>query len=944
MKKSKKLLSILLAVVMVFSVVAVPVSAAVPSNVTTLEQLVQSSNLAGLVDWLLASLNGRKEKYADTVLNFVCGFVEDIAAEVPEGTDVFNDNVATSTKATYVMNFLDKMLAEQNLNEELGEDILNIINAIPGLTVDLNSVNGILNTLKSVDGIKGIAGGDIANLNLNAMIDKSGLVDSAQSRSKTGDLQIIYNLIQFLADNTNVFKKFLSGKLDLGIVGSVAGDLQTQVNSFAGEITTMLKDLVYESVLGAPDGAASHAESAYKDWTVDQMLVGAIVKLINGAVPADTKEIDAFLAQPVYDLLTTYADELYDKFLLGWLQNDLVGILKDFAQDNELSQYFNFDFEFSASEFNFAAAENGILGEFNDVLVALLKKLLAEDVVAELKLENGGNDKLNANLEKVVKFVLPKLADVIDPAEFDFTMYTAEYVADKSLSELAPGLLKLFFPGWFHLDAAGIDVVEQIDTMGEAAALAVYYALIEFNEVMFTTEGAYDYISDWNKKIFEEDGVTLKDLGNSDWNTICLDMAADAAMFGLALNGEKFFFDFSMDDIKTAKANGWDGIAFLDEIADWGIDMVKGIPAVTDHIGGKRGVANDNYGPFYKLNVLLNEILNWSFLNDVSYGSFNLDIETLIFDGLLGNLYDFDLAGILGLFAVNNKQGNVLNMNTVPALLSIVDNVLNILFSHSGSSVSVKEEATCAKEGFSVTACSKCGLYQSGYKATAKKEHVKVAEILTASTCEEKGLVRYTCENCDFVERKETNATGHTWGTGFVEIDGAWFIGTVCAVCEETNGSLQPAPTPEMIEIASAPTKVKYELNSDEELDLAGLVVKTVWEGGIKEDLDVADITVATELDTTKAGDQIITISYLGCTATFTVTVVDNSVPIYVLNNTTGNGIVNSEDARAALRSAVGLEPLSGNNALAADFNKDGSITSVDARAILRFAVGLPTD
>ena len=943
MKKSKKLLSILLAVVMVFSVVAVPVSAAVPSSVNKLEQLVQPSGLSDLVEWLLNNLNARKEKYADTVLNFVCGFVEDIAAYVPEGKDVFNDNIATSTKATYVMNFLDDFLKEQDLNKQLGEDIVNLVSNIPGLEIDLNSIDGILATLASVEKIKGAAGGHIADIKLSGLVKGSGMLASAYTRTELGDLQLIYALIQFLANNIDIFKAFLGGTLNLGLIGTFAPDLKDTVNSFAGEITTMIKDLVYESVLGAPDEKETHAESAYKDWTVDQMLVGAVIKLIDGEVPADTKEIDAFLDMPVYDVLTAYADELYDNFLLGWLQNDLVEILKDFAQDNELSQYFNFDFEFSASEFNFAAAENGILGEFNNVVVALLNKLLAKDVVAELKLENGGNDKLNANLEKVVKFVLPKMADVIDPAEFDFTKYTEEYVADKQLKDLAADILKLFFPEWFDLEGADLEVVKQMDTLGEAAALAVYYALITFNEVMFTTEGAYDYISDWNKKIFEADGVTLKDLGNSEWSAICLDMAADAAMFGFALNGDKFFFDFTMDDIAAAKAKGWDGIAFLDEVADWGIEMVKGLPAVTDHIGGKRGQL-DAYGPFYKVNVLLNEILNWSFLNDVSYGSFNLDIETLIFDGLLGNLYDFDLAGIIGLFAVNNKQGNVLTMKTVPALLSIVDNVLNILFSHSGSSVSVKEAATCAKVGFSVTACSKCGLYQSGYKTTAKKDHVKVAEILTASTCEEKGLVRYTCENCDFVERKVTDATGHTWGTGFVEIDGAWFIGTVCAICEETKGSLQPAPTPEKIEIVSAPTKVKYELNSDEELDLAGLVVKTVWGDGEKEDLAVADITVATELDTSKAGDQIITISYLGCTATFTVTVAFHILPTYVLGDATGNGIVNSEDARAALRSAVGLEPLSGNNALAADFNKDGAITSVDARAILRFAVGLPTD
>lgn|GEM_PF-1323785 len=948
MKKSKKLLSILLAVVMVFSVVAVPVSAAVPSNVQTLESLVQPSNLAGLIDWLLTSLNNRKTYYADSVLNFVCAFVEDIKAEVPEGTDVFNDNIATSTKATYVMNFLDKMLAEQNLNEALGTDILNIVNAIPGLEVDLNSVDGILATLNSVQGIKGIAGGDIANLNLDSLIVKNLIGSSAQSRRSTGDLQIIYNLIQFLKDNTNIFRKFLTGDLNLGIIGTVAGNLADQVNSYAGEITVMIKDLVYDSLLGAPDGASSHAESAYKNWTVDQMAIGALVKMLTDSVPADTDEINNFLNKPVYDLLAYYGDRLYDSFLLDVLQNDLMGVIKQYAGDNALAQYFKMDATFVDFNTDFGGkvdfATNGIFAEVNNLVVALFEKLIADDILVKLDLKKGGNENLNANLEKVIKFILPRMAAILDPAEFDFSMYTQEYVADKELKDLAPGILKIFYPGWFHLDAAEIDVVEQIDTMGEAAVLAVYYALIEFNEVMFTTENTYDYISEWNSKIFEADGVTLKDLGNSDWGNICLSMAADAAMFGFALNGDNFFFDFDMDDIKAAKAAKWDGVAFLDEIADWGIDMVKGIPAVTDHLNGQRGIVNDDYGPFYKLNVLLNEILDWSFLSDVSYGSFNLDIETLIFDGLLGNIYEFDIAGILGLFAVNNKQGNILNLHTVPALLSIVDNVLNVLFSHSGATQKVSVAATCTDIGFTVNACTKCGLYLSDYSESAKKKHVEVSEILIASTCDTKGLVRYTCENCDYVLREETDATGHKYALTAVEIDGVWYYGNICAVCGDEAGELDEAPVPDSIVIEKNPDKVEYIMNSDEELDLTGWVVKEVYAGGFSRELSetgYALIEIVNGLDLTVAGEQTITISYFGCEASFTVTVVDNSEPEFVLGDATGDGLIKSDDARAALRHSVGLELLSGVNEKAADYTGDGAVTAGDARAILRLSVGL---
>ena len=56
-----------------------------------------------------------------------------------------------------------------------------------------------------------------------------------------------------------------------------------------------------------------------------------------------------------------------------------------------------------------------------------------------------------------------------------------------------------------------------------------------------------------------------------------------------------------------------------------------------------------------------------------------------------------------------------------------------------------------------------------------------------------------------------------------------------------------------------------------------------------------------------------------------------------------GDGLVTAEDARLALRAAVGLENYEKGSAefLAADATKDGAITAEDARLILRAAVGL---
>ena len=48
-----------------------------------------------------------------------------------------------------------------------------------------------------------------------------------------------------------------------------------------------------------------------------------------------------------------------------------------------------------------------------------------------------------------------------------------------------------------------------------------------------------------------------------------------------------------------------------------------------------------------------------------------------------------------------------------------------------------------------------------------------------------------------------------------------------------------------------------------------------------------------------------------------------------------------AEDARTALRAAVGLEKLDEKQTAAADYDGDGEVTAADARAILRKATGL---
>ena len=81
-------------------------------------------------------------------------------------------------------------------------------------------------------------------------------------------------------------------------------------------------------------------------------------------------------------------------------------------------------------------------------------------------------------------------------------------------------------------------------------------------------------------------------------------------------------------------------------------------------------------------------------------------------------------------------------------------------------------------------------------------------------------------------------------------------------------------PAAESIAIVSQPTKTEYK--TGEALDLTGLSVKVIYEDGTEEAVSVTAENVS-GFDSSKAGQQTLTVTVLGKTATFTVTVTADS-------------------------------------------------------------------
>ena len=134
------------------------------------------------------------------------------------------------------------------------------------------------------------------------------------------------------------------------------------------------------------------------------------------------------------------------------------------------------------------------------------------------------------------------------------------------------------------------------------------------------------------------------------------------------------------------------------------------------------------------------------------------------------------------------------------------------------------------------------------------------------------------------------------------------------------------------IAITAMPDKTRYL--EGEAFDPAGLIITAYYDNGAAE--RVTDYTIG-GYDPTP-GAKTITVSFGDCTAAFTVTVqaADVGRPT---GDISGDGTVDTTDARLTLQYAVQKITLDESQLAAADVNGDGKVDTTDARLILQYAV-----
>lgn len=200
MKKSTKLLSVILAVVMIFSTMSVMAFAA-KTNYRSGEELTA------------------------------------LGAYSPDGAVT---RLSTEERMSVVFDFLDVTLAAANIN--MGEVFS--VGSLK-LNIDLRSVNALCGT---IDNVKSLLNSGAVKLlsGLLGIVKNANLKNwpSGMTRENNAQLDIVNGLANVLNDNAGLVKKVINdGKLDVGVIGNFV-DI-SGVNKYLSDIPGLVKGLVY---------------------------------------------------------------------------------------------------------------------------------------------------------------------------------------------------------------------------------------------------------------------------------------------------------------------------------------------------------------------------------------------------------------------------------------------------------------------------------------------------------------------------------------------------------------------------------------------------------------------------------------------------------------------------------------------------------------------------
>lgn len=528
--------------------------------------------------------------------------------------------LSTAQRGSQLLDYVDAMLYD--MRDDLYIDIT-------VMKLDFTSVDKALDTVAGLEGAAGLVGGDVNKIDFDAV------PTTRRGTAGKTDLNILYELLYFLNQNRGIVGNFVRGELDLGIIKSFV-DLDFDIHN-------LLIDMLYEMMIDEtydPDVATVD----YGVWTADKILQQYVDTMLLGGTGADGQPVEGFLpsmagktninTQTIWGIIENAANAATKDLLLPFIKNDLGALLDEAkaANPHPAWDYINVS-NLNLDNYVWGQYDktNGIIAELNHLLYVVLDQVwTGEDFWVD-----GGNDKLEQNLDSALEIVykelgtliLPATAEFIDQADFEDMDLQAKvaYVAKQFIRSEMPYVL------WE--DTYGEPL--PLDNLGQVACYIVYSIAADILPVNYMEEVEYGY---------------------AEWGTdLALYMLADIGAY--YLNGAL--------PIEIQYGSGVE--QFLNVLVNWALQ--------DNNFGGffKGCGVSDSDSPWTKIDKTVFTVLPLhKILGGGATGSYDL-----LMNKILNSLLNLDLENFLSI--LYKADYSLLNKTIPQFVIYIVNNVLNII-------------------------------------------------------------------------------------------------------------------------------------------------------------------------------------------------------------------------------------------------------------------------